>query len=310
MGKSLALFALILVLGAVITSGCIGDGTHDGELSFIAPEQLLEGTVGEPYPSYSFCDPDSARSGATCGGLVGETMNPMGGRPPYSFTHEFGTGFLPPGLTLELNGLLSGTPTTPGTYTFGVCANDGSSESCQTMTVIINSKEEELPPNPPDNFPGEPDIGDGNTVQPKTGAVTVDSTQCTLIEDYDKLAQGTLCRLGAKYARVYEIKAEGSMSGPEGSEFTLSTLPFVGGSSDWQLSCGGWLKAGDTCYREAGSADQPQKWSFTTQAFGEQVGVDPNLQVAITGTVTIDGRVVQSTRSVTCTQVDYCLLVE
>src|SRR3989344_4393654 len=69
---------------------------------------------------FSFCVPESSRSGATCGGLAGRTDSPVGGSPPYSFSKA--SGFLPPGMTLELNGLLSGSPTLAGTYNFKLCA--------------------------------------------------------------------------------------------------------------------------------------------------------------------------------------------
>ncbi|HEX7706032.1 MAG TPA: IPTL-CTERM sorting domain-containing protein [Thermoanaerobaculia bacterium] len=45
-----------------------------------------------------------------------------GGEEPYVFTHTAGT--LPPGLSLASDGLLDGTPTTPGSYTFTVTATD------------------------------------------------------------------------------------------------------------------------------------------------------------------------------------------
>ena len=74
-------------------------------------------------------------------GFVGTAYNQpftaSGGVAPYTFTRTSGT--LPPGLTMPVNGLLSGTPTTQGTYTFTVQATD--SNNCtgsRDYTVTIS----------------------------------------------------------------------------------------------------------------------------------------------------------------------------
>ena len=61
--------------------------------------------------------------------------------PPYTFAQTGGT--LPPGLTLSNGGVLSGTPTTAGSYTFLVTATDSSTgtgpyTASQSYTVAIN----------------------------------------------------------------------------------------------------------------------------------------------------------------------------
>ena len=112
------------------------------KIIFTPPAKLRDATEGASY-SHSFCEPDSARSGATCGGLAGATTDPYGGNPPYSFSHQFGVGFIPPGLALELNGLLRGTPTLPGKYTFGICVTDLYKEVCKTTSLTVKSKSEQ-----------------------------------------------------------------------------------------------------------------------------------------------------------------------
>ena len=52
------------------------------------------------------------------------SLTASGGVAPYSFAVT--AGALPPGVTLSSSGLLSGTPTTPGSYTFTVVATDSS----------------------------------------------------------------------------------------------------------------------------------------------------------------------------------------
>ena len=99
----------------------------------------------------SFCIPDSARSGATCGGLAGDTQTPIGGSPPYSFVKS--SGFLPPGMSLELNGLLSGSPTTEGTYNFKLCAKDLSmNQGCENYTLVVKKEDSIAQPSSGGNY--------------------------------------------------------------------------------------------------------------------------------------------------------------
>ena len=51
-----------------------------------------------------------------------EMLSATGGAAPYAFTVS--SGSLPPGLALDPSGLLSGTPTTPGSFNFEVTAQD------------------------------------------------------------------------------------------------------------------------------------------------------------------------------------------
>ena len=148
---SLILASLILLMGV---SGCApatisteNNQTSEGNsnsmvevqnIIFTLPDELPEAEAGSLYTPYSFCQPDSAGSGATCGGLAGDTTNPTGGNPPYTFSVEFGGGFLPTGMALELNGLLRGTPILHGTYNFGICAKDSNGEQvCKKTSITV-----------------------------------------------------------------------------------------------------------------------------------------------------------------------------
>jgi uncharacterized repeat protein (TIGR03803 family) len=65
-----------------------------------------------------------------------QTINTSGSSGTVTFSS---TGNLPTGLTLSTSGVLSGTPTTVGSYTFTVTATDSASlSSSQNFTVIIN----------------------------------------------------------------------------------------------------------------------------------------------------------------------------
>jgi len=73
-------------------------------------------------------------------GIVGTAYNQMltasGGTAPYTFAKTAGT--LPPGLTLDPNGQLHGTPTAAGTFNFTITATDANGNTgSQTYTLKI-----------------------------------------------------------------------------------------------------------------------------------------------------------------------------
>ena len=106
------------------------------ELTFTIPENLPSVVVGETY-QHSFCQPELALTSDLCGAFE-ETTNPTGGQPPYHFTLGTLGGFPPFGILLNLNGLLTGTPTIEGTKFFTVCAIDlVGQESCQQTSLEV-----------------------------------------------------------------------------------------------------------------------------------------------------------------------------
>ena len=122
---------------ALASAGCGGAASPASSdsvpIRFNAPGQL-NGTVGQVF-SYSFCRPALTGSADLCNDVG---ANPTGGQPPYHFQLGAGTGFPPSGLSLGLNGILSGTPSAAGTKTFSVCAVDLSAKSvCQDVIMAI-----------------------------------------------------------------------------------------------------------------------------------------------------------------------------
>ena len=77
----------------------------------------------------------------TVGVAYSQTITASGGTGPYTFTMTAGS--LPTGLSpITSDGLISGTPTTAGTYTFTLTATDSSANNCtglQAYTIVINS---------------------------------------------------------------------------------------------------------------------------------------------------------------------------
>jgi len=78
------------------------------------PTTLPTGTSGTPYSA---------------------SFTPTGAGSSYAFSVL--SGSLPPGLLLASNGAVSGTPTSPGTFSFTVRLNAGSSNVDKQVTVII-----------------------------------------------------------------------------------------------------------------------------------------------------------------------------
>jgi hypothetical protein len=71
---------------------------------------------------------------ATIGTAYSYTLLPTGGTPTYSFA--ISEGSLPPGLTLLSNGVISGTPTTPGATSFTVTVTDSASPSASVSVMV------------------------------------------------------------------------------------------------------------------------------------------------------------------------------
>jgi len=73
------------------------------------------------------------------GGYVGlsysQTLQATGGSGSYSWS--IAPESLPPGLSLSAAGVISGTPTTTGTYTFTVQVTDGTTTATQSLSIVI-----------------------------------------------------------------------------------------------------------------------------------------------------------------------------
>ncbi len=92
-------------------------------LSFLTTS-LPSGTVGE-----SYC----------------ETIQATSGNTPYTFSY---TGYLPPGLSLSEDGVISGTPTQQGTYTFTITVTDAGTPAqvdSQDYSIEISLPASQLP---------------------------------------------------------------------------------------------------------------------------------------------------------------------
>jgi hypothetical protein len=101
------------------------------------PATIDTATIGTHY-EYNFCDP-AQQSGVNCAGLPADMIE--GGSPPYTFT----VSGQPLGLTMNMNGMLSGTVpqgATPGTYTITVCITDmvGTETCADTNLPVVEAQ--------------------------------------------------------------------------------------------------------------------------------------------------------------------------
>jgi uncharacterized protein YhjY with autotransporter beta-barrel domain len=115
--------------GAGVISGTpIAAGTYN----FTIEAADSHGFTGTSAYSVTVSDPVIAVTSPSAGALPSveaygaytETFTASGGTGPHSFA--LSAGALPPGLSLTGAGVLSGTPTTPGTYNFSITASDSS----------------------------------------------------------------------------------------------------------------------------------------------------------------------------------------
>ncbi len=101
---------------------------------------LLNGCGGSSSPTFpplqitSAAPPDATLLAAYGGGGVGFSLAASGGAPPYAWTWAPAAGSsLPPGLTLTA-GLISGTPSAPGSFAVVVTVTDSESPAKQTKS--------------------------------------------------------------------------------------------------------------------------------------------------------------------------------
>ena len=140
--------------------------------SLIDDTPPTSGTVGTPYAGYTFT---------------------AAGTAPITFTRD--SGNLPPGLTLASNGLLSGTPTAAGTYTFKVRAANGVGSGAVTSDITISiapPAPAPVPASPPELVPGSQSLTGkvGSAVSPTAALRLVNFTLPARFSIYPVLPQG------------------------------------------------------------------------------------------------------------------------
>ncbi len=126
--------------GLTLSSGGVLSGTPTaaGNFTFTVTATDAQGcTVNGSYTVTIFLTiTPSTLPGGTVGTVYSQTCTASGGTGPYAFTIQ--SGSLPPGLMLSSSGVISGTPTTIGSYTFTVGVVDaGGRTGSRTYTIVI-----------------------------------------------------------------------------------------------------------------------------------------------------------------------------
>lgn len=152
-GYSFAVTAGALPAGLSLASGGIISGTPTQGGTFNFDVTATDSSTGTgPYTgvrSYTLTIgastivlPSTTLSAATVASAYSATLNPAsGGTSPY--TYALAVGSLPPGMALSISGVLSGTPSSAGTFNFSVVATDSStgtgpySSAAQSYTLVV-----------------------------------------------------------------------------------------------------------------------------------------------------------------------------
>ncbi len=154
--------ALVVALLTLISCGGGNPPTPTGPTTPPRPSSGLTfttpnlGGVSAGQPSmYSFCRPPISGNDL----CSASATNPTGGTPPYTFQLGIAGGFPPIGMSLNLNGTLTGTPSAAGVSNFVVCAVDLVRDvACDTVRFTVDAAgPAPPPPAPPPTTPASYD---------------------------------------------------------------------------------------------------------------------------------------------------------
>lgn len=132
---------------------CSADGTAWQSEACAAGEVCLDGAC----QSVALTVTTEVLSPATIGFEYAAQLEAEGGTPPYAWS--LGSGDVPPGLTLDAEGGLSGMPTEPGDYVFGATVtDDGQAEATREFSLTVHPE--------PLTIITVPDLGDFDEGEP------------------------------------------------------------------------------------------------------------------------------------------------
>ncbi len=121
----------------------------------------------------------------TLGTSYSQTLAASGGAIPYAWSHT--SGALPPGLTFNA-GVISGSPTTAGSYNFTLTVNDTTSQTAsRPFTIVIDAA---APSTPPITIPGLPgtysSLMNAYASVPANGTINIASGNLTETLDFNR----------------------------------------------------------------------------------------------------------------------------
>jgi len=184
-----------------------------------------------------------------------------GGFPPYTFMLATGVGFQPMGMTLSQEGsdcYLKGTPSkgsqSPFSKHFGITVKDlgGNEATTENYDYIISS----------------------GTEGGASGSITVSGISYVLV------SQGWVAGV---YEYVYNIKANGTVTGPAGAECSFGTNPIWADPDEITITCSGWTGTPVHYQQFMRNAGDPEttSWSATWNNYIYDVGLDSTDDVEV-----------------------------
>lgn len=129
----------------LVSNRIAGTPEKAGIFEFVAAEQSSTGTAQSTSSAFKICVAPAPLTIDLSGFITNAALTKpysyqfviTGGTAPYTFA--VASGALPPGLTLSASGLLSGTPTASGQFTFTVSATDSTTFSCTAPIAGVSS---------------------------------------------------------------------------------------------------------------------------------------------------------------------------
>src|SRR5689334_11733595 len=122
--KSIHISLLAILAFMFLLAGCGGGGGSTTTTTTTSGNSLTIVTASLP--------------SAPANSAFNASLSASGGMPPYAWS--VASGSLPAGLTLSGSGAISGTPTTPGNYSFMTQVKDASSQSAsKSISMIVTA---------------------------------------------------------------------------------------------------------------------------------------------------------------------------
>jgi hypothetical protein len=256
--------------GSSYTGGVSGAIVQDG---VAAPSGAPDGEV---IISYSYVAPSiitSSLPGAAVGSAYSQDLSASGGAAPYSWSV---TGGSLPGLSLASDGTLSGTPTSVGTFRFGVQVTDSSNPAQKAVMALSLTVGPAALAVSASSLPGgtsgsaySQDLSASGGTNPYSWSVTSGSLPAGLSLARNGAISGTPTVAGTSTFTV-QVKDAGNPAQTATQQFTLTVGPAAGGGTSCQTTATSFISA--DCY------DASQGPIDVTAATGDSnpSGVDGN----------------------------------
>lgn len=225
------LWAHIPCKGASVTAALTDDSGNGRDFSTVIGTGAITVSSDEPTYTVNLALSPSTLPGGTVGTAYSETITASGGTAPYSFAVTAGS--LPPGLSLSSGGVLSGTPTTAGSYSFTISATDSNSNTGSQAYSGVTIGAATLAVSPP-SLPGAPlnvpfsaSLTASGGIAPYTFSLSSGSLPAGLSLGSGGGLSGTPTEVGSFTFTVKVTDAASDTATVTYSQFVVTTAPAV-----------------------------------------------------------------------------------